>query len=42
METEVEKEERKISAIEGIIKILKKQLKDNEKYLKKLKGKLDE
>jgi len=32
---------RKIGAIEKIIKILKKQLKDNEIYLEKLKGNIN-
>jgi len=30
--------ERKINAVEKIIEILSKQLKNNEKYLEKLKG----
>jgi len=38
METIEEIRERKIDAVEKIIKILSKQLKDNEKYLEKLKG----
>ena len=37
METEQEKNERQIKALENIIKIQEKQVQDNRKYLKKLK-----
>jgi len=39
METEREKNERQIKALENIIKIQEKQVQDNRDYLKKLKQK---
>jgi hypothetical protein len=39
METEQEKNERQIKALENIIKIQEKQIQDNKDYLKKLKQK---
>jgi len=36
METEIEKNERQIKALENIIKIQERQVQDNRDYLKKL------
>ena len=39
IETEIEKNERQIKALENIIRIQEKQTQDNRNYLKKLKQK---